>query len=62
MDYTKPHYVIVNTADMRVVANKLGMIFTDAEQAKSEAAKINAVMKPAFQNYTVATLTFDSEI
>lgn len=30
--------------------------------AKSVASELNAAMKPEFQNYTVVTVIFDSEV
>ena len=49
-------FVVVNTminqhGEPYVVPTQQGMIFDTAEEAKTEAAKMNGAMKPKWQSY-----------
>lgn len=58
-------YAVVNLADPEnpvVVGFWDGNLFADADAAKAQASSLNRAMKPDFQTYTVATLTFDTEV
>lgn len=51
-------YAVFNTLTGQFV----GPTSADAEEAKDLARTLNLAMKPEFQNYTVATITFDPEV